>query len=200
MAFDPSTVANRSALALYYLDEARLVWAPLPGGRVSAAGVFSAPLAHFSRYALLELVDARAAAPPAAAAGGGNSTGPRAFRSGQWAGARVVLAEGISAAVLLGALFVASLMGCPLLQWQKPHPIARKGAEIHVVSVSAATPAGSDTARPTDPAPDESKGRPGRTHYLSGGNLPCRGEEAGSRRAPIPGGGGGRSAPSIRPR
>jgi hypothetical protein len=106
--FDPAAVANASALGLYYLNEARGAWEPVAGGVVSAAGAFSAYLDHFSRYALMEVVNASTIRPAAttltatatstsaAAGGGGNASsssssssaaaGARAMRSKEWGG------------------------------------------------------------------------------------------------------------------
>ena len=130
--FDPAAVANASALGLYYLNEAQGLWEPVAGGVVSAAGAFSAYLDHFSRYALMEVVNAStirpaattltATATSAAADGGGNASssssspvGARTMRSKEWGGFHAMWREGAAAAGLLSILFVAAICGDPAL-------------------------------------------------------------------------------------
>ena len=130
--FDPAAVANASALGLYYLNEAQGLWEPVAGGVVSAAGAFSAYLDHFSRYALMEVVNAStirpaattltATATSAAADGGGNASssssspvGARTMRSKEWGGFHAMWREGAAAAGLLSVLFVAAVCGVPAL-------------------------------------------------------------------------------------
>jgi hypothetical protein len=112
--FDRAAVANLSALALYRLDEARLAWEPVPGGAVIGTTAFVAPLAHFSRYVLLELVEphwslSSVATQPDVNASAGSPVPVYSAGQWEWAGARQVWAEGVAAVVLLSAVFVFSL-------------------------------------------------------------------------------------------
>jgi hypothetical protein len=149
--FDRAAVTNLSALALYRLDEARLAWEPVPGGAVTGTTAFAAPLAHFSRYALLELVKASAATITTPAPTSAPASAVRSLATGQWAGARQVWMEGVASAVLLSAVFLLSLCGshCCIRGEAAQGLGAKGGSTATIVTISAETA----------PAPGPSTGR-----------------------------------------
>ena len=196
--FDRAAVTNLSALALYHLDEARLAWEPVPGGAVTGTTAFAAPLAHFSRYALLELVKASAATITTPAPTSAPASAVRSLATGQWAGARQVWMEGVASAVLLSAVFLLSLCGshCCIRGEAAQGLGAKGGSTATIVTISAETA----------PAPGPSTGRQaasglrqdgsGRREQDRARSFASEGARSQSAQSAFGGGGPGARAPA----